>query len=274
MSVQECNKTKRIMTAMAVAAAMMMALPGVAYASEFSSDGSTAVPVNASISSSYTVSLPASFTLTKQMSEADIDEMYDQIVENARAQGADEETIASFEKERKKLKAVYSANGNVGVKGNFPTDKAVVVVAYDGAVDENGVLTEEAIANGTAKFQAVNSAFISSRFGMTPDGAPDIRHTETFTLKKASNGARQTENTINGETIVNELHMSAVRWASPALDESDLVGAENLTGYRVGEMKARTEEYAMNGIQVEAVLTDADAYSGYVGFTFGLTDRN
>ena len=55
---------------------------------------------------------------------------------------------------------------------------------------------------------------------------------------------------------------------------SNLIGNANLAGYRVGEMKAKKEEYAINDISVSAVLTDADAYSGYVGFTFGLTDRN
>ena len=200
--------------------------------------------------------------------------MYDGIVANARAAGASEEEIASFEKERRKLKASYSANGAVGVKGNFPTNKAVVVVAYDGAVDENGALTDEAIATGSSKFQEVNSSFISSHYGMTANGATEVHHTETFTLKKASNGATQTSNTINGETFQNELHMSAVRWASPALDDSNLIGNANLAGYRVGEMKAKKEEYAINDISVSAVLTDADAYSGYVGFTFGLTDRN
>ncbi len=154
-------------------------------------DGSVNVPLTALIESRYSVSIPASLTLTAGTAEAD--------------------------------GTPFTGTMNVGVKGNINPGKAVVVVPSDGQL-EGGSLTAESISQGNEIVNSVTTEMLNGITGkyetsVTVKGAADPTLTNTIRtqmdyIRWANAGVTETANCethLNASTYTNSSVSLAVK---------------------------------------------------------------
>ncbi len=260
-------KKPKLVISSGLAAALFFTSPLSTFAGTFNSNGATAVPVSLSIdpsiSTNYTVAIPASIT----MSEDDGNYL--------------------------------RGSGTVTVSGTFPVNKAVIVRPFNASVDNEGVITDASAAEGASLVSATTTANLNA---LAEEQLEDMGYTdEDEWLEEQGETAAQNlgyaslEEWRNDDDWEDEEIDSRIKSYLDWYNYNDLIftdgagnevrggfWAENLRynswffddydTYFETDLNRNNTASSTVGAIVSKYVGDGD-YTAYLGFSFGLVNR-